>query len=162
MRRQTILLIGIAALCVASCERADSPRSEPETTASPAAEATDHRATNTTATEPAPAQGADSYAADDVNTEAIGNCSGHTCNPVYIERLLVANNSIKLLTSADESGLDNCTVDAYGYMHLDMTSAHSKEIYSALLAAHMADKKVRIRTVDNVNPCTVLYVTLDR
>jgi len=57
--------------------------------------------------------------------------------------------------------LASCTPVSGVYFSLDTEMSNSKEIYSALLAAYMADKKILLRIIEGSNDCTIAYVKLD-
>jgi hypothetical protein len=92
---------------------------------------------------------------------AFAECSATGCWGVYIEELYPeAAGGAWIRTSGNET-LANCTVDSNVYLRLNATTGY-KEIYATLLAAQLADKRVSLRIAEGSNPCTVVYVTLNR
>lgn len=92
------------------------------------------------------------------------DCGGNSCSNVYIDRLYVNANSSELVyigTSGDETQLD-CEAHAGVYAILDSNQGNADKIYSTLLAAQLANKKVRIRIDTNTVGCKVSYITIDR
>jgi hypothetical protein len=80
---------------------------------------------------------------------------------VYIEELYPeAQGGAWIRTSGNET-LANCTADSGVYLRLDPTPGF-KEIYATLLAAQLSEKRVGLRISPGSNPCTVVYVTLNR
>jgi hypothetical protein len=91
---------------------------------------------------------------------AHADCLASGCYTVYIEQLMpTATNGVWIQTSGNET-LMNCTADSGLFIHLP--AGTPKEIYSTLLAAHMADKLVSIVVNQGTNPCTVSYAYLNR
>lgn len=91
-------------------------------------------------------------------------CGGNSCTNVYVDKLYVNANSSELVyigTSGDETQLD-CEAHAGVYAILDSNQGNADKIYSTLLAAQLANKKVRIRVATNTVGCKVAYITLDR
>ena len=95
-------------------------------------------------------------------TAAAANCVSVRCNDVYVERLFVrANGLISVGTSGTETGL-SCTPFNTDYLTLDPQGANADAIYSAILAAQLADKRVTFRMDDGSPNCTIQYIWLDR
>jgi expansin (peptidoglycan-binding protein) len=92
---------------------------------------------------------------------AFPECGAGGCYDVYIEELYPeASGGAWIRTSGTET-LANCTVDSNVYLRLNATAGY-KEIYATLLAAQLSDKKVSIRIAEGSNPCSIVYVTLNR
>ena len=92
------------------------------------------------------------------------DCAGNSCTDVYVDKLYVTANSSELIyigTSGNESQLD-CEAHAGVYAILDSSQGNAEKIYSTLLAAQLANKKVRIRITTNTVGCKVSYITIDR
>jgi hypothetical protein len=93
---------------------------------------------------------------------AAAECTATGCWDVYVEELYPeATGGIWIRTSGSET-LANCTPDSGVYLRLTNAQAGYREIFSTLLAAQLADKKVSIRINPGSNPCSVAYVTLNR
>ncbi|AKE51273.1 hypothetical protein [Kangiella geojedonensis] len=95
---------------------------------------------------------------------AEADCGGNSCTNVYVDKLSVQGNSSELVyigTSGDEAQLD-CEAHAGLYAILDSNQGNADKIYSTLLAAQLANKKVKIRIATNTVGCKVAYITLDR
>jgi len=94
--------------------------------------------------------------------DAHANCSSEVCSSVYVERLYITDNGlIYVATSGDETQL-SCTAVSNVYVSLDTTVGNSNELYSTLLAAQLADKKVSMRLLLGSSNCTIRYMTIDR
>jgi len=93
---------------------------------------------------------------------AYANCSSDVCLSVHIERLYITvNGLIYVGTSGDETQL-SCTAVSNVYVSLDTTVGNSDELYSTLLAAQLADKKVSMRMLPASTNCAIHYMTIDR
>lgn len=93
---------------------------------------------------------------------AYAACQALGCFDVYIDELYPeAAGGVWVQTSGNET-LANCTANSGVFLRLDSTTAGFKEIYATLLAAQLSDKKVSLRIAEGSNPCTVVYVTLNR
>ncbi|MDF2466716.1 MAG: hypothetical protein K0Q43_4951 [Ramlibacter sp.] len=94
-------------------------------------------------------------------TAAFAECSAAGCYGVYIEELYAtAEGGVWIKTTGDET-LANCTANSNVFLRLNATAGY-KDIYSTLLAAMLAEKRVSLRVVEGSNPCAVAYVTLNR
>ena len=71
-----------------------------------------------------------------------------------------AGGDIYIGMPGDEK-LANCTPVSGVYFTLSPTAQNKKEVYSALLAAQMADKVVQVRVKEGSSKCEIAYVTLD-
>ncbi|WP_218919595.1 hypothetical protein [Shewanella psychrophila] len=81
---------------------------------------------------------------------------------MYVETLYInASGIIYIGTSGDET-LMSCSAVSDVYVTLKRSEPAADMIFSTLLAAQMADKKVHIRTVDKSVGCKIAYVTLDK
>jgi hypothetical protein len=94
-------------------------------------------------------------------TAAYAECSAAGCYEVLIEELYpTAEGGVWIKTTGDET-LANCTANANVFLRLNVSAGY-KDIYSTLLAAMLAEKRVNLRVVEGSNPCAVAYVTLNR
>ena len=92
---------------------------------------------------------------------AFAECSSAGCYDVYIEELYpTADGGVWIKTTGDET-LANCTANSNVFLRLNVSAGY-KDIYSTLLAAMLAEKRVSLRVVEGSNPCAVAYVTLNR
>ena len=71
-----------------------------------------------------------------------------------------ADGNIYIGMPGDEK-LANCTPVSGVYFTLPPTAENKKEVYSALLAAQMADKVVHVRVKEGTSKCEIAYITLD-
>jgi hypothetical protein len=93
---------------------------------------------------------------------AYAECQALGCFSVYIDELYPeAGGGVWVQTSGNET-LANCTANSGVFLRLDGTTAGFKQMYATLLAAQLADKKVSLRVDEGSNPCTIVYVTLNR
>lgn len=93
---------------------------------------------------------------------ANADCGGKRCSKVYVDLLYVrAYGDVSIATSGTETSL-NCTPGSDVYLRLHKSDSSSDFIYSALLAAQMANKKVTIRIVEGSPDCQISYITLAR
>jgi hypothetical protein len=98
------------------------------------------------------------------STTATAACGGGLCTDVYIEKLYidVDTGTVNIATSGDETKL-SCTAPGGIYATLHGAAKGTDRIYSTLLAAQLANKKVEsIRVHDNSSNCSVAYVVLSR
>jgi len=94
-------------------------------------------------------------------TTAFAECWSAGCYEVLIEELYpTAEGGVWIKTTGDET-LANCTANSNVFLRLNASPGY-KDIYSTLLAAMLAEKRVSLRVVEGSNPCTVSYVTLNR
>lgn len=92
---------------------------------------------------------------------AFAECSAAGCYDVLIEELYpTAEGGVWIKTTGNET-LANCTANANVFLRLNVSAGY-KDIYSTLLAAMLAEKRVSLRVVEGSNPCAVAYVTLNR
>ena len=97
-----------------------------------------------------------------VSSLARAGCSPAVCTDVYVEQLYVNFVSVVYVrTDGDETAL-NCTLVSNSYLTLDMNDSNSDALYSTLLAAQLADRKVDIRVVENSSNCKIAYIRLNR
>ena len=90
------------------------------------------------------------------------DCSANACSNVYVDFLYVrANGDVSVGTSGTETGL-NCTPGSDVYLRLHKSDQSSDFVYSTLLAAQLANKKVTIRTIGGSSDCQIMYMTLAR
>lgn len=87
-------------------------------------------------------------------------CSATGCIDKIQMLYVSADGDIYIGMSGDEK-LANCTPVSGVYFTLPPTAQNKKEVYSALLAAQMADKVVHVRVKEGTSKCEVLYVALD-
>jgi hypothetical protein len=93
---------------------------------------------------------------------AHADCAGNSCSNVYVDILYVnASSSIYVGTSGDETLL-NCEAHAGVYAILDSNHVNADKIYSTLLAAQLANKKVRVRISEGTEGCRISYITIQR
>lgn len=96
-----------------------------------------------------------------------GQCSNGDggCAAVYVDKLYITPaGTLYIGTSGNEASL-SCQAVGGEYLTLNLTSPGSNAIYSALLAAQLANKVVQLRAnVDSGAPagCQVLYATIER
>lgn len=86
------------------------------------------------------------------------------CSAVEITRLYVtASGTVNIGTSADESQMTVCTPAVDVYVKLNMNDENAQEIFSTLLAAHLANRTVmlRMKTVAATGDCEIAYIMLD-
>lgn len=90
-------------------------------------------------------------------------CVTNSCVDVYVTMLYTHSDAgwVYIGTDGDEPLLD-CTPVSNKFLTLLTTDANFDAVYSTLLAAQLADKKVGIRILNGSNGCTVTYVTLER
>lgn len=97
-----------------------------------------------------------------ISFSSFSACTGRSCASEYVDRLYVtANGNIYVGSSGDEKLL-NCTAVSNVYMTLNPNAGNAEEIYSALLAAQSANKRVTIRISEGSSDCSISYITLDR
>jgi len=93
---------------------------------------------------------------------AYAHCAGVACTNVYIERLLLnASGPLHVAVDGDETALD-CTAVSDFYVTLNTSDPNAEAIYSTLLAAHVAGKRVSIRIEQFSADCEIRYVYVDR
>lgn len=93
-----------------------------------------------------------------ISFDAMAECSNTKCNDVKIKEMHVfSDGTVWLGTTGTETNLTNCTTQS-SLIKLDTTTGGGKNIYSALLAAQARDQSVQVRTMDNVNPCQIVYI----
>lgn len=93
---------------------------------------------------------------------AYADCNPDFCANVFISRLYIKHDGdVFVGTSGDESVL-NCNAASGVYVTLPHDHPGADKIYSALLAAQMANKRVNSIQVNDVEPgCVIQFVTLD-
>jgi saccharopine dehydrogenase-like NADP-dependent oxidoreductase len=97
-----------------------------------------------------------------LNGNAFAACSAATCANVYVDQLYMeTSGTLWIRTSGVETAL-NCTADSGVQLLLLGSAPGFSSIYAMLLAAQQADRLVSIQLVAGSNPCTVVWVTLDR
>ncbi len=97
-----------------------------------------------------------------ISCNASANCIERGCYNVFVERLYInSSGTVYVATSGDET-LMSCSAVSDVYSTFKSTSAGADMIFSTLLAAQMADKKVSVRTADNSAGCLIQYVTFDK
>ncbi|NRD73819.1 hypothetical protein HQQ94_11330 [Shewanella sp. VB17] len=93
---------------------------------------------------------------------AYAACMSIGCTGVYVERLYTyVSGQILIGTSGDET-LMSCEAAEGKYATLNHSEPAADIIYSTLLAAQMANKRVYIRTDEKSKGCKIVYVTLDK
>lgn len=100
-----------------------------------------------------------------LQTQAIGDCTVTICNYVYVEQVwLNTDGNLYVSTSGNENSL-NCTplgsTGTIQYLQMNQNALFFKEIYTAILAAHLADKRV-LMTLPNSGPCLIGSAQLQR
>lgn len=88
-------------------------------------------------------------------------CSSTECVGLIENIYIQANGEIYIGTPHDEK-LANCSPVSGALLTLDTNDNNAKEIYSTLLAAYMADKKVKIRITESSPNCKIQYVDLHK
>ncbi|NRD72032.1 hypothetical protein HQQ94_01990 [Shewanella sp. VB17] len=97
-----------------------------------------------------------------LTSSAYAACRSTGCEDVYVDILYVnASGIIHIGTSGDET-LMSCTATSGVYATLKRSEPAADMIFSTLLAAQTANKKVHIRTEAKSADCKVLYVTLQK
>lgn len=91
---------------------------------------------------------------------AADECTTWGCISSISELYVNAEGSIIVGTPLDEK-LANCTPVSGVFFTLNPSAGNAKEIYSALLAAYMSDKKVQLRIVEGSDQCELSYVRLN-
>lgn len=105
---------------------------------------------------------ADSPLASGLRTQAIDTCGGDFCDSVYIEEIWFHDSgTLYINTSGDENAL-NCTSLGNRYVQIGENDQSFKEIYTALLAAHLADKRVIFQMKPAGNPCVITSIVMKR
>jgi hypothetical protein len=87
-------------------------------------------------------------------------CSATGCIDKIQMLYVNADGDIYIGMPGDEK-LANCTAVSGVYFTLPPNAENKKEVYSALLAAQMADKVVHVRVKEGTNKCEIAYITLD-
>lgn len=94
--------------------------------------------------------------------QASAVCNSDFCHQNYIERITVTSNgTIYISTDGDESVL-SCNTTTY--LTIPADTVGKEMMYSALLAAQLAGKKVETIQVTDAptEPCYVQYINIDR
>ncbi len=91
---------------------------------------------------------------------AANTCNNTGCISTISLLYTTANGPVYIGTPQDEK-LANCTPVKNVYFTLNTNSKNAQEIYSTLLAAYMAGKKVKLRIIEGSSNCELSYVTLD-
>ena len=92
---------------------------------------------------------------------AYAHCAAFACTNVKIERVyLNASGPIHIATDGDETAL-NCTAVSDVYVTLNPSAPNADAIYSTLLAAHIAGKRVTIRIEGSSPDCEIRYIYVD-
>ena len=90
---------------------------------------------------------------------ATDSCTTWGCFAKVTELYTNANANIYVRTDGDESKA-NCTLYGGAYFVLKADAKNKDLVYSSLLAAHMANKKIQIRIAENTPDCQISYVSL--
>lgn len=97
-----------------------------------------------------------------ISNFTFANCGTNSCDTVYVEKLYItAAGTVYIGTSGTETSLA-CVAESGIYLTLALNTPGADAIYSALLTAQTANKKVFIRVDEAVAGCKVLYMTLDK
>lgn len=97
-----------------------------------------------------------------VSIEAVSECMPTYCSAVKIQEMQVDHSGVVWIqTTGAETNLTNCVPESSVFIKVDTASTGGKNIYSALLSAQARDKAIKIRTMDNVNPCQAHYVVVE-
>jgi hypothetical protein len=88
-----------------------------------------------------------------------GTCGSNLCTAQVKNLYPHENGSIYVEADADMSPLD-CTRNQGQFMVLENSNPLRSEIYSMLLAAHMANKEVTMRIANGSSNCRVVYTQL--
>ncbi|PCK05171.1 MAG: hypothetical protein COA42_18530 [Alteromonadaceae bacterium] len=93
---------------------------------------------------------------------SFSDCQPHACVDEYIEKIYTnTNGTVYIATSGDETKL-NCTPESGIYLTLLLSEPAGEAIYSTLLAAQIANKKMLLRVNEGTSGCKVAYVTLEK
>ena len=94
-------------------------------------------------------------------TTANAGCTAAGCANVDVTRVLASQNgNILIGTSGDENSL-NCTAPGGGkFMTLKNDAVAKNTIYSALLSAFVAKKKVQINIIPGSAVCEIAFINL--
>ncbi|WMS88497.1 hypothetical protein [Pleionea litopenaei] len=87
-------------------------------------------------------------------------CKSWGCVSTISELYTNADGRIYIGTPLDEK-LANCTPISDIYFTLNPSSGNAKEIYSSLLAAFMANRKIQLRIKEGHAQCELSYVRLN-
>ena len=86
-------------------------------------------------------------------------CASWGCVSTIESLYTNASGLIYVSTPLDETKA-NCTVYPGNYFVLNPNAQNKKEIYSSLLAAYMAGRKIQLRVVEGSPNCELSYVRL--
>jgi len=92
---------------------------------------------------------------------ASANCTKNGCTSKVDTLYLASSGNVFIGTPDDEKLLD-CDPVAGVYISLQAAHKNFEAIYSALLAAQLADKTVTLRIVNGSSSCLINYVTMKR
>lgn len=87
-------------------------------------------------------------------------CTSWGCIGLVSELYTAADGDILVATPLNE-GLVNCTPMFAGYFVLADGAKNKGHVYSTLLAANIANRKVQIKVVEGSPVCEIDYVRLD-
>ncbi|USD19803.1 hypothetical protein MJO52_11995 [Microbulbifer variabilis] len=91
---------------------------------------------------------------------AFAECTVGVCSNVEVDRVYATvGNTVYVGTTGDERNL-GCGAVADVYGKLDMTNPSADAVYSAILAAQMAKKKIIMKVDENVAGCPISYVVV--
>ena len=93
---------------------------------------------------------------------AYPQCSSNTCDNVYVDRLYATKSGLVFVATSGDEGLLDCNASSGVYTTLDLNDPGANVIYSTLLAAQMANKRVQVRPENGTDGCLISYVTLDK
>ncbi|SDK25324.1 hypothetical protein SAMN05216212_1960 [Microbulbifer yueqingensis] len=97
-----------------------------------------------------------------IANNALATCTSNICTDVYVDRMYTNTTGlVYVATSGDETKLD-CSPISDVYLSFTLDEPAGDAIYSTLLAAQMADRRVRIRIFDGSSKCGIQYITHDR
>lgn len=102
------------------------------------------------------------FAMATITNLANAECSSTTCANVYIDKLYANNSGIVYIGTSGDESLLNCAAGSGVYTKLNLSDPGASAIYSTLLSAQLANKKVQVRISEGSVGCSILYVTLER
>lgn len=87
-------------------------------------------------------------------------CSSSGCTSKITDLYTNTNGVIYIGTQGDETKANCIPVSGVYFTLTPSKSTNSKEVYSSMLAAFIADKKIQLRIKENTTNCELAYVRL--
>lgn len=94
------------------------------------------------------------------NTYA-GSCNQNYCDAKVQTIYPSINGKVYLRADADMTPLD-CTLAQGNYMVLEASNARHSEMFSILLAAHLANRNVIFRITNGSPICAITYIAINQ